>query len=58
MTKIERIPEWGALAMVLLAMTIVARLALAGNETALGAMISVVSAGTGFFLRGRVSPPS
>ena len=37
MNKLDKIPEWGALGMVMLAMAIVARLALAGNETALGA---------------------
>lgn len=54
MTKIERIPEWGALAMVMLAMAVVAKIALAGNETALGAMIGVISTGTTFYLRGKI----
>ena len=47
----------GALAMVVLAIAVVARLALEGNDSALGAMIATLAAGVGFFLRGRVETP-
>lgn len=47
----------GALAMVILAIAVVARLALEGNDSALGAMIATLAAGVGFFLRGRVETP-
>ena len=47
----------GALSMVILAIAVVARLALEGNDSALGAMIATLAAGVGFFLRGRVETP-
>lgn len=46
----------GALGMVVLASAVVAWLALQGNEAAQGAIIAVVSSGTGYFLRGKVEP--
>lgn len=48
----------GALGMVAVAMLVVAYLAGVGNEPAQGALISVVAAGVGYFLRGRLTPPS
>lgn len=54
---IDRIPEWGALLMVLAALAVVSILALRGNEAAAGALIGVLSGGTGFFLRGKVQAP-
>lgn len=54
---IDRIPEWGALGMVMIALVVVSYLAItASNETAVGALIGVVSAGVGYFLRGKVVP--
>jgi len=53
-----KITEAGALAMVLVALLVVAVLALKGSEPALGAIIAVVSAGTGYMLRGKVQAPS
>lgn len=44
----------GALAMVAVSLAVVAGLAWMGNEQAQGSLISVVSAGVGYFLRGRV----
>ena len=52
--KVEAIQNIGALAMVAGAMLAVAWLALNGNEPSQGALIGVVSAGVGFFLRGKV----
>ena len=51
---VDRIPEWGALGIVLIALLVVARMALNGNEAAIGALIGVVSAGVGYFLRGKI----
>ena len=53
----EKVQTLGSLAMVAIALAIVAVLALEGNEQSQGALIAVVSAGTGFFLRGRVQAP-
>jgi hypothetical protein len=50
----RNIQEVGALGMVAVSLCVVGWLAILGNEAAMGAMISVVSAGVGFFLRGRV----
>lgn len=44
----------GALGMVIVASAVVSWLALNGNEASQGAIIAVVSAGTGYFLRGKV----
>lgn len=54
----NRITELGALSMVAVALAVVSILALRGHEAATGALIGVVSAGVGFFLRGKVSPPT
>lgn len=51
---VDNIERVGALGMVGVAMAVVGFLAIGGNETAAGALISVISAGTGFFLRGKV----
>lgn len=50
--------ELGALGMVAVALAVVSWLALGGNEQSAGALISVVSAGVGYFLRGRVETPA
>jgi len=50
--------EWGSFGMVAVALGVVAWLALHGSAEAAGALIGVVSAGTGFFLRGRVEAPT
>ena len=52
---VDKIQNLGALAMVAVSLTVVAWLAVNGNEPALGAIISVVSAGVGFFLRGKIA---
>ena len=52
----KRITEVGALGMVAVALAVVSYLAVMGSEQAAGALISVVAAGVGFFLRGRVTP--
>lgn len=52
------IQDLGPLAMVMLALGIVSVLALRGHEAAAGALIGTVSAGVGFYLRGRVQQPS
>ena len=50
----DQIEKIGALAMVGIAMGVLSYLAVMGNEPSQGALIAVVSAGTGYFLRGRV----
>ena len=50
----RNIQEVGALGMVAVALSVVAYLAIMGNESAAGAMIGVVSAGVGWALRGKV----
>ena len=55
---IKDITELGALVMVAVALGSVTYLGITGNEAAQGALISVVSAGVGYFLRGRVVAPS
>ena len=50
----QSVQDIGALLMVAVAVGVVAFLAANGNETATGALISVISAGTAFYLRGRV----
>lgn len=55
MTSTE-IQNLAAVGMVLIAMAVVAWLAATGSKESLGALISVVSAGTGYFMRGRVQP--
>ena len=44
----------GALAMVVMSMIVIAYLAVQGNEQSQGALIGVVSAGVGYFLRCKV----
>ena len=51
---IAQIQHLGALGMVAVSLAVVAYAALNGSEPALGAIISVVAAGVGYFLRGRV----
>ena len=46
-----------AAAMVAAAMLVVSWLAFHGHEAATGALIGVVSAGVGYFVRGRVETP-
>ena len=46
--------DLGGLAIVVIALAVVGRIALEGSESALGAMIGAVAAGVGYFLRGRV----
>ena len=53
----EQVTNAGALLMVGVALAVLSGLAWQGNEPAQGALISVVSAGTGYFLRGRVETP-
>ena len=55
---VQRTVELGALGMVAVALSVVAYLAVTGSEQSQGAMISVVSAGVGYFLRGRVETPA
>jgi hypothetical protein len=55
---VDNIRELGALGMVALAMVVIAYLAFMQSESALGALISVVSAGIGFYLRGRIQDPN
>lgn len=50
----RRAQELGSLAMVSVALLAVSWLALHGDEAAKGAIIGVVSAGVGFFLRGKI----
>ena len=55
---IDQARELGALAMVAVSLAVVAYMAFSGNEQAQGALISVVSAGIGYYLRGRISQPT
>lgn len=50
----QNIEKLGALGMVAVAMAVVSYLAIMGNEQAQGSIIGAVSAGIGFFLRGKV----
>lgn len=50
----SKVTEIGALGMVAVALAAVTYLAVTGNESAGGALIAVVAAGNGYFLRGRV----
>jgi hypothetical protein len=50
----EQIRETGALVMVAAALVVVSYLAFTGSEAAQGALISILAAGTGYFMRGRV----
>lgn len=55
----ENIRDFGGLALVLIAIFVVAwKAIIAGSEPALGAMISVLAAGVGYYLRGRVETPA
>ena len=53
--KSQDVQELGALAMVAVALCVVSYLALRGSEAAVGALIGVLSAGVGFFLKSRTS---
>lgn len=53
----NRITEIGALGMVAVALAVVSYLAVLGNEQSAGALIGVVAAGVGYFLRGKVQGP-
>lgn len=55
---VQKSVELGALGMVAIALGVVAYLAVQGSEQSQGALISVVSAGVGYFLRGRVETPT
>lgn len=50
----DQVEKLGALLMVIVAMAVLSYLSVQGNEQSQGALIAVVSAGTGYFLRGRV----
>lgn len=50
----EQTTQIGALAMTVIAMGVLSYLAVLGNEACQGALIAVVSAGTSYFLRGKV----
>lgn len=52
--KPDEIERLGALGMVAVSMGVVGYLAIVGSEQAQGALIAVVAAGAGYFLRGRV----
>ena len=51
---VANIREIGGLAMVAASLGVVGYLAFMGSEAAQGALISILAAGTGYFLRGRV----
>ena len=54
----DDIQKLAAVLMALIALTVLAYMALTTNsETAMGALISVVSAATGYFMRGKVQTP-
>lgn len=57
MSKTETVAHLGPLVMVAAALGVVSYLALTGSEQAQGAMIGVLTAGVGFYLRGRVEAP-
>ena len=52
-----KVTEFGALLMVIVAVLVVSFLALKGSEAALGALLGVMSTGTGYFLRGKIQAP-
>lgn len=52
--NVKSIQDVGSFAMVAVALAVVSILAYTGNEQAQGSLISVVSAGVGYFLRGKV----
>lgn len=54
---LDKVQEAGPLVMVAVALVVVSILAYQGNEPALGALIGVVAAGVGYFLRGKVEQP-
>ena len=55
----EMIRDFGALGLVAIALFAVAwKAIIEGSEPALGALISILAAGTGYFLRGRVEAPA
>ena len=51
---IEHVEKFAAVGMVAVALAVLSLLAYEGNEQAQGALIAVVSAGTGYFLRGKI----
>ena len=53
----EKVQVLGSLAMVAVALGVIALLAYGVNEPAQGALIGVVSAGVGYFLRGKIEAP-
>ena len=52
------IKECVAAAIVLVSVVVISTLALRGDSSAAGALISVVSAGVGWYLRGKVVEPN
>lgn len=57
-TLTDKVQMLGALGMVVVALLVIAYLAVFDNEQAQGALIGVVSAGVGFYLRGKVIGPN
>lgn len=54
----DQIRDYGALGLVFIALIVVCYSVVAkGSEQALGALISVLAAGVGYYLRGRVEAP-
>lgn len=53
-TLTDKVQMLGALAMVVVALGVISYAAYMGDEAAKGALISIISSGTGFYLRGKV----
>ena len=56
--SLDKASTLGALGMVAVALAAVTYLAVMGSEQAQGALIGVVAAGVGFYLRGKVEKPA
>lgn len=54
----QKTQEIGALVMIVISLLVVAYLAISGDVASQGAMISVLAAGVGWSLRGRVETPA
>lgn len=53
-----KVEELGGLVMVIIALLVISVIALKGSETAVGALIGILSSGGAFYLRGKVQVPS